>query len=63
MCELVVYTVRGGSREKVMEGVVRLIPHDGKVLLEGIFGDSLDVEGKLSEVNIIAQEANIVAVG
>ncbi len=46
-----------------MEGVVRLVPHDGKVLLEGIFGDSLDVEGKLSEVNIISQEANIVAVG
>ncbi len=59
MCELVVYTVRGGSREKVMEGVVRLIPHDGKVLLEGIFGDSLNVEGKHSELNIIAQEAVI----
>lgn len=59
MCELVVYTVRGGNREKVMEGVVRLIPHDGKVLLEGIFGDSLDVDGRLSEVNIIAQEATI----
>jgi predicted RNA-binding protein len=61
MCELIVYTVRGESREKVMDGVVRLTPHDGKVLLEGIFGDSLDVEGKLSEVNIISQEANIVA--
>ncbi len=59
MCELVVYTVREGSRVKVMEGVMKLIPHDGKVLLEGIFGDSLDVEGKLSEVNIITQEAII----
>ena len=59
MCELVVYTVRGESREKVMDGVVRLATHDGKVLLEGIFGDSTEVEGKLSEVNIIAQEAII----
>lgn len=59
MCELVVYSVSGERREKVMEGVVRLTPHDGKVLLEGIFGDSLEVEGKLSEVNIIAQEAII----
>ena len=59
MCELVVYIIRGDSREKVMDGVVRLIPHEGKVLLEGIFGDSIDVEGKLSEVNIIAQEAII----
>ena len=61
MCELVVYTVREGSRVKVMEGVMKLKPHDGKVLLEGIFGDSLDVEGKLSEVNIIAQDADIIA--
>jgi predicted RNA-binding protein len=61
MCELVVYTVKDGSRVKVMEGVMKLIPHDGKVLLEGIFGDSLDVEGKLSEVNIIAQTADIIA--
>ena len=45
-----------------MEGVVRLTPHDGKVLLEGIFGDSLEVAGRLSGVNIIAQEA-IIAVG
>jgi len=59
MCELVVYTVRGESREKVMDGVVRLTTHGGKVLLEGIFGDSIEVEGKLSEVNIIAQEAII----
>jgi predicted RNA-binding protein len=59
MCELVIYVVRGESREKVMDGVVRLITHDGKVLLEGIFGESLEVEGKLSEVNIIAQEAII----
>ena len=60
MCELSVYTVKGERREKVMEGVVRLLPHDGRVLLEGIFGDSMEVEGRLAEVDIIAQAANIV---
>ncbi len=60
MCELSVYTVKGDQREKVMEGVVRLAIHDGKVLLEGIFGDGKEVAGKLAEVNIIAQTANIV---
>ncbi len=60
MCELSVYTVKGEQREKVMEGVVRLTIQDGKVLLEGIFGDSLEVEGRLAEVDIIAQSANIV---
>lgn len=61
MCELVVYAVRGERHEKVMEGVVRMTPHEGKVLLEGIFGDSEEVEGMISKVDIIAQEAIIVA--
>lgn len=42
-----------------MEGVVKLTLHDGKVFMQGIFGDSLEVNGKLSEVNIIAQKAFI----
>jgi predicted RNA-binding protein len=60
MCELSVYIVKGETREKVMESVVRLIMHDGKVLMEGIFGDSKEVEGRLVEVNIIAQSADII---
>jgi predicted RNA-binding protein len=61
MCELTVYAVRGEKREKVMDGVVRLTSHDDKVQLEGIFGESLEIDGKLSAVNIIAQEATIIA--
>ena len=60
MCELTVYTLKGGVRDKVMESVVRLMVHDGKVLLEGIFGDSMEVEGKISEVNIMSQSATII---
>ena len=60
MCELTVYTLRGNTREKAMEGVVRLIAHNGKVLMEGIFGDSMEVDGRLIEVDIMAQSANIV---
>ncbi len=59
MCELTVYTVSGAKREKVMESVVRLLSRDGKVLLEGILGDSLEVTGRLVDVDIIAQEASI----
>ncbi len=43
-----------------MDGVVRLTPRDGQVLLEGILGESKAVEGMLAEVDIIAQFANIV---
>jgi len=35
--------------------------HNGKVLMEGIFGDSMEVEGRLAEVNIMSQSANIIA--
>lgn len=51
---------KGGVREKVMESVVRLMVHDGKVILEGIFGDSMEVEGRISEVNIMSQSATII---
>jgi len=60
MCELTVYTIKGADREKVMDGVVRLVPHDDKVLIEGILGDSVEIAGKLAGVDIIAQEANII---
>ncbi|HPW73055.1 MAG: CooT family nickel-binding protein [Methanothrix sp.] len=60
MCELTVYTLRGGVRDKVMTGVVRLVVHEGKVILESIFGDSMEVEGKISEVNIMSQSATII---
>ena len=61
MCELVVYAVKGEKREKVMDGVVRMTSQDGKVILEGIFGDSVKAEGMISRVDIMAQEAIIVA--
>ena len=60
MCELTVYTLKGNARDMAMDGVVRLIAHNGKVLMEGIFGDSMEVEGKLAEVDIMAQSANII---
>jgi predicted RNA-binding protein len=59
MCELTVYTLKGDGKELVMDGVVRLTAHDGKVLLEGILGDSMDVAGRLFSADIIAQEAVI----
>ena len=61
MCELTVYILKGQAREKAMDGVIRLVIHDGRVLLEGIFGDSMQVEGRLAQVDIMSQSAEIVA--
>jgi predicted RNA-binding protein len=61
MCELTVYAMKGEQRDKVMEGVVRLLPQNGTVFMENIFGESREVKGKLGEVNITTQKAHIVA--
>jgi len=61
MCELTVYILKGNSREKAMEGVVKIMAKNGKVLLEGIFGDSTEIEGRLANVDIMNQSANIIA--
>jgi predicted RNA-binding protein len=53
MCELTVYILKGGARETAMEGVAKIMAHNGKVLLEGIFGDSMEIEGRLADVDIM----------
>lgn len=44
-----------------MEGVVRITVQDGGVLLEGIFGESLKVEGRQTGMDIMAQSAEVTA--
>lgn len=61
MCELKVFILKGEMREKVMDGVVRITVQDGSVLLEGIFGESMKVEGRLTKVDIMAQSADVTA--
>jgi len=61
MCELNVFLLKGEEREKVMEGVVKITVQDDSVLLEGIFGESKKVEGRLAKVDIMAQTADLVA--
>ena len=61
MCELNVFLLKEQEREKVMDGVVRIPVQDGSVLLEGIFGESKKVEGRLVRVDIMAQTADLVA--
>jgi hypothetical protein len=61
MCELNVFLLKGEEREKVMEGVVKITVQDDSVLLEGIFGESKKVEGRLTKVDIMAQTADLVA--
>jgi predicted RNA-binding protein len=61
MCELKVFLLKGQEREKVMDGVVRITVQNGSVLLEGIFGESMKIEGRLAGVDIMGQSAEVVA--
>jgi predicted RNA-binding protein len=61
MCELKVFLRKGEAKEKVMDGVVRITVQDRSVLLEGIFGESKKVKGRLTKVDIMAQTADLVA--
>ena len=61
MCELNVFLLKGEEREKVMDGVVRITVQDGRVLFEGIFGESQKVEGRLTKLALMAQTADLVA--
>jgi predicted RNA-binding protein len=61
MCELKVFLLKGEERQKVMDSVVRITVQDGGVLLEGIFGEAMKVDGRLVRVDIMAQMAEVVA--
>lgn len=55
------YCYKGEAREKVIDGVVRITVQDGSLLLEGIFGESMKVDGRLVRVDIMAQTAELAA--
>ncbi len=57
MCELSVYMT--DNEELVMEGVVRLAVSGKKILLEDIMGRSLEITGRIKEINITVQKALI----
>ncbi|MEA2046549.1 MAG: CooT family nickel-binding protein [Euryarchaeota archaeon] len=47
------------NEELVMEGVVRLAVSGEKILLEDIMGRSLEITGRIKEINITVQKALI----
>ncbi len=57
MCELSVYMT--DNEELVMEGVVRLAVSGEKILLEDILGRSMEITGRIKEIDISIQKALI----
>jgi predicted RNA-binding protein len=53
MCESNAYLVRDGNEELVLSDVSIIEPVEGGYLLSGLFGESITVKGKLSEMNLM----------
>lgn len=59
MCQLKVYTK--DSDELIMEDVVGINVDGDNVVLRGLFGDTKEIPGRISEVNISKQRAIVEA--
>ncbi len=54
MCESTAYIVRADTQEKIMETVAQVKPlGEGKYLLRGILGESVEVEGTIEEIDLM----------
>ncbi len=53
MCESTVFLRDGGEEKVLMKDVAVVRPRDGKLLLTSVFGDRLEVEGVVSELDLM----------
>ncbi|HDM36979.1 MAG TPA: CooT family nickel-binding protein [Candidatus Syntrophoarchaeum butanivorans] len=59
MCESNVILEHDGSRELLMEEVVRILIEDDKIQLVGLLGERKEVKGRIKEVNLNRHEVII----
>ncbi len=63
MCESNVYLKNNGTEELIMENVAAISPlEDDKFLLKGLLGDSLEINGKIEDINLMAHKIVIAAI-
>jgi len=56
VCEAVVFVVKNGMMERVMEDVVSVQPEGSKVLLTNIFGEQKLVTATVEKVDLTGHE-------
>jgi predicted RNA-binding protein len=54
MCQTNAFAVSGGGEEMLMEAVARLEVDGDTLRMRGIFGDRLEVKGRIVEINFQA---------
>ncbi|WP_425059995.1 hypothetical protein SCACP_06310 [Sporomusa carbonis] len=54
MCEANAYLYKGGEQEELlMERVDRVVPQNGEIYLENIFGQRKMIAAKIKELNLV----------
>jgi predicted RNA-binding protein len=48
MCESKVYLLKNGEETLLMEDVVKIEVDGGKVILQGLLGEKMEVEGRIT---------------
>ncbi len=57
MCESSVYFKKGNDEELLMENVAAIQPlPEGKFLLRGLLGESMEVSGIIDEINLMGHK-------
>ena len=57
MCESNVYIKKEDQEELVMQNVAAIKPlGDGRFLLQGLLGESCEIQGKLEDINLMAHK-------
>lgn len=56
MCEAVVFLVKDGNMQKIMEDVVTVYPEGGKLILSDIFGEQKIISARIKRVDLMGHE-------
>ena len=57
MCESSVFIKKGNEESLAMENVAAILPKPGgKFLLRGLLGESMEIEGQIDEINLMAHK-------
>ncbi len=61
MCEAVVFVVKDGEKQKVMENVVTVNPEGDKLLLTDLFGEQKLITAAIDRIDLTGHEIILTA--
>lgn len=59
MCESQAVKVVADKEEIIMDNVVRLVPKEDVLILEGLFGDKIELKGTIEKIDFVGHKIYI----